>query len=163
MFDLYQFLYPSFIRRFYLFMTNAHPVVPEGYYPMPGSMGYASLIGPFYVKDLGDLRFKYGFVSDHRHMNPNNVVHGGMLNTFADHFIGHAVVHSTHRMCATISLNADYVSGGKEAHFIQGEAEVVRETRSMIFMRGTVFDDSQVILSVNGVWRLFEKFAPTPA
>ncbi len=137
-------------------MSRQSKLVPEGYYPMAGSMGFSDIIGPFYVNELADRKFLYGFVSDDRHMNPNQVIHGGMLNTFADHFIGHAVVHSTRRMCATISLNADYTAGGKKDRFIQGRAEVVREARSMIFMRGTVFDEDQVILSVNGVWRLFE-------
>ncbi len=137
---------------------NSSTIIPEGYQVIPYSGDFADDVGPFHVIDLGDKDFRYGFVAETRHTNPNAVVHGGMLNTFADHFIGHAVVHRTGRMGATISLNADYVSGGKPNTWIEGRADLVRATRSLIFMRGTVYCAGETLLSVNGVWRLFEEF-----
>ncbi len=134
--------------------------IPNGFFQIPQSGAFADDVGPFYARESGPGRFDYGFVAEPRHENPNGVLHGGALNTFADHFLGHAVVHATKRMCATVSLNADYVTGAKAGRFIQGAAEVVRETRTMIFMRGTVYHGEEVYLSVNGVWRLFGPFQP---
>ena len=140
-------------------MSNEARLIPEGFVEMPNAKGFAKHVGPFYLKDLGGRRFTYGFVSKDHHENPNDVLHGGMLSTFADHFLGHAVVYVTGRYCATISLNTDYAAGGKVGRFIEGRAEIVRQTNSLMFMRGVVHDGDDILLNVNGVWRLFGEYA----
>lgn len=135
-------------------MTGIHP--PEGFVEMGRGGPFASDNGPFYVRELTGGGHEYGFVAEPRHENPNGVIHGGMLIAFADHFLGHAVVHATGRMCATVNLTTDYLASGRAPSWIQGEAEIVSRTRSMVFLRALVSSGDTRLLSVSSVYRVFE-------
>ena len=61
---------------------------------------------------------RYGFLADHRHLNRNGMVHGGMIMTFADHAIGLAArtVNRTNSQ-ATVQLDTAFLSGVEEGEF----------------------------------------------
>jgi acyl-coenzyme A thioesterase PaaI-like protein len=58
------------------------------------------------------------------------------------------------RRCATIQLNSQFVAAGKTGDFIEAYPEIVRLTRSVVFMRGTLTTAGRTILSAEGVWKV---------
>lgn len=130
--------------------------MPEGFVEMGRGGPFATDNGPFYVRPRADGGHDYGFVAEPRHENPNGVIHGGMLISFADHFLGHAVVTATGQMCATVNLTADYLAVGRAPAWIQGEAEIVSRSRTMVFLRALVAAGDTRLLSVTSVYRIFE-------
>ncbi|WP_164516688.1 PaaI family thioesterase [Minwuia thermotolerans] len=135
-------------------MTEIRP--PEGFVEMGRSGPFAADNGPFYVRGRAGGGFDYGFVAEPRHENPNGIVHGGMLIAFADHFLGHAVVSATGQTCATVNLTTDYLASARTPSWIQGEAEIVSRSRSMVFLRALVSCGDTRLLSVSSVYRIFE-------
>lgn len=137
-------------------MSGAPPdTVPDGCKPfqMPGP--FALFCGPFYYRQEPDGDYSYGFAAEERHCNPYGVVHGGVLVTFADTFMGRSVVAAANCACATITLNTEFMAGGAPESWIAGKAKVTRLTRTLAFMRGEVSSGGSILMTASGIWRLY--------
>jgi uncharacterized protein (TIGR00369 family) len=81
---------------------------------------------------------------DERHMNPNGVLHGGVLMTLIDEASGGAVAASrglevmAQAPHATIELNVSFLSGGRPGDEIECEGRVLRIGRSVAFAEAEV-------------------------
>ncbi len=131
--------------------------IPEGYTPFDHADGYIGHNGPYYYKLLEDGSYHYGFMTDHRHGNPNNVLHGAALTGFIDTVFGHLIVYTLKRMCATVTLNAEFISGVPAGGWIKANAVIKHASRSMAWVQGDVFSNDQLLLSASGVWRIFDR------
>ncbi|BBK32258.1 uncharacterized protein (TIGR00369 family) [Stella humosa] len=130
--------------------------VPPGFEVMsPRADRYSANLGPFYRKEESEGRWVFGFRAEQRHLNNNQVVHGGCLMSFADEMLGISVHFAAGRKrCATISLNNEFVTAAKEGDWILGTPELVRVTRSVVFIRGTLTVGDKTILVSSGIWKL---------
>jgi len=109
--------------------------IPEGFKPRRFGDGFIAVNGPLYVKKLvpGIL---LGFRVEARHCNPMGICHGGMIATFCDmllpisaHYLSADLAR---RFLPTISLQVDYLAASKRGAWVQGEAQLLRATRSMV-------------------------------
>jgi len=81
-------------------------------------------------------------------------LHGGFLASYAEHVLGIFVVpFDLPVQTVTVSLNFDYPSGGRVDVLLEGEAELIRETGRMQFIRLTLSQEGQPVLVGNGVLR----------
>ena len=81
-------------------------------------------------------------------------LHGGFLASYAEHTLGIFVVpFDLPVQTVTVSLGFEYPSGGQVDELLEGEAELVRETRRMQFIRITLLQKGEPILIGNGVLR----------
>ena len=73
----------------------------------------------------------------------------------ADHGLGMVSLDQTgcYRQ-ATISLNVQFVSPANLGDFVEVDAEVVKQTRSVVFLRGTLRARSRIIATVEGIWKI---------
>ena len=127
--------------------------VPEGWVLRP-TKAFGTHVGPFYKPIEGDDTL-CGFLADERHGNKRGVVHGGMLATAFDVALGNASwVAAGQKPCATVQLNIHFVGALQLGEFAQMQAEVVRATRSLVFLRGTMTVDGRVIATADGVWKI---------
>ncbi len=136
--------------------TELSPQIPDGFLPMPDVAGYIGHNGPYYCKQLDDGSYRYGFPTDDRHGNPNNVLHGAALTGFIDTAFGHSLVFKLKQMCATVTLNAEFVSGVPPGTWIEAAVEIKHHTRSIAYLQGDVYAGEKLLLSASGVWRIFE-------
>lgn len=132
--------------------------VPAGYKPFQQAGGFADHTGPIYYRKRGENDFAYGFRAEDHHLNPYGVVHGGMLFSFADLFLGRIVVAATKRACTTIKLNAEYVAPGKAGDWVEGEGEILRLTRDLAYMRAQVSANGATLMTAQGIWRLLKPY-----
>ena len=118
--------------------------------------GYPALIGPFWFrKDAEGHGFRYGFVAEARHLNLGGVVHGGMLMSFADDALGATVWEAVGRKpCTTVQLSTQFIAPVKLGEFVEGRGEVLRATRSVVFVRGLVTVGERSIVHADGVWKI---------
>jgi uncharacterized protein (TIGR00369 family) len=115
---------------------------------------FGELVGPIWRRS--DPHF--GFVAAEKHGNHINIVHGGMLATFADQAMGMTAQRATgNKPHATIELNMQYIGAVQIGDFVEAHCEIVRITRSIIFMRGTLMVGDRVVASASGVWKILEK------
>jgi uncharacterized protein (TIGR00369 family) len=117
--------------------------------------GYPALIGPFWYKREAEGGFRYGFTAEPRHLNLGGVVHGGMLMSFADDVLGMTVWQAAgQKPCTTVQLSTQFIAPMKLGEFVEGRAEVMRTTRSVVFVRGLVMVGDRTIVHADGIWKI---------
>ena len=139
--------------------------VPPGWVLRP-TKAFGTHVGPFWAPAGGDDTL-CGFLADGRHGNKRGVVHGGMLASAFDVALGNAAwVASGQKPCATVQLNVHYLGAVELGEFAQVQAEVVRATRSLVFLRGVMSVEGRVVAMADGVWKILqwrgEPFVATP-
>jgi uncharacterized protein (TIGR00369 family) len=119
-------------------------------------VGFSTLSGPYFEKPLGDGGFVRGFRVEERHLNPEGVVHGGVMTSFADFLlyraIGDELTHAV--LFATISLTTHFLAAGKQGGWIEGRGRIVRRTKSVVFAEGTISDAERPLMTAMGVWKI---------
>ena len=116
--------------------------------------GFIALIGGLWSR-LCNGSPEYGFVARGDHRNRNGAVHGGMLMTFADRALGMTVRSASGAArTSTVSLTTQFMKPVQIGEFASMRPRVLRLTRSMAFMAGDISCDHEVVVSVQGVWRL---------
>lgn len=129
--------------------------------------GFSAHVGPFWTR-RGEQGHEIGFVVEERHLNGNGIVHGGMLMTFIDQSIGMRVYHAIDRVpCATIQLDTHFVEAGRLGDFIEARTEIVRQTSSIVFTRGSLVvrredGGERLLISAEGIWKVLRPRAPAP-
>jgi uncharacterized protein (TIGR00369 family) len=136
--------------------SNTVASIPEGWKIIPAPGNFSLFIGPLLYQKTADGDFRYGFQSDQRHANTNDVIHGGMLYSFADQYMGLYLAAASQGYSTTITLKASYLSPGRVGDFIEGEAEISKITRTLGFGQARVFSGTRTLMTAEGVWKLFE-------
>lgn len=111
--------------------------------------------GPLHARLL-DGRMQLGFRVQPHHTNPLGMCHGGMLATFADMLIPCAAMYAPgleRRFLPTISLQVDYMGSASLGAWVQGEGEVLRTTRNMLFGQALVTANGSPALRVSGIFK----------
>lgn len=136
-------------------MDSAAPFDPlaAGWKRLPAE-GYPATIGPFLARRQG-ATWRYGFTVEARHLNMGGVTHGGMLMSFADDVLGMTVWEAAgRRPCTTVQLSTQFVAPARLGEFVEGVAEVLRTTRSLVFVRGLVAVGERAVVHADGVWKI---------
>jgi acyl-coenzyme A thioesterase 13 len=115
-----------------------------------GSDPYETSIGPFYFR-ADEGRVRCAFQPRREHLNGGGTIHGGALMSFADFAlfgIAHNALNGSHAV--TLTCNSEFVGAGALDGVVEAEGEVIRDTRSVIFVRGLVTQASRPLLSFSG-------------
>jgi uncharacterized protein (TIGR00369 family) len=109
------------------------------------------------VKKL-DGGIALGFRVEPRHCNPMGICHGGMMATFCDmllpisaHYLSQEV---SRRFLPTINLQVDFLAASPLGAWVEGRAQLLRATRSMVFMQGLVTADGTPAARVSGIFKI---------
>jgi uncharacterized protein (TIGR00369 family) len=142
-------------------MTAPEPAIPEGFKLRHYGDGFIAANGPLYLKKL-ERGIALGFRVERRHCNPMGICHGGMIATFCDMLLPISAHYLSQdlgrRFLPTISLQIDYLAPSKLGAWVQGEAQLLRSTRSMVFMQGLVSADGEAVARVSGVFKIGPRF-----
>jgi uncharacterized protein (TIGR00369 family) len=134
--------------------------IPDGFKPLAIGGDFMAANGPLYVR-LADGRAQLAFRVLQRHTNPLNNCHGGMLASFADMLLPvciHRQSEIGQRFLPTISLQIDYLAPAPLGAWVQGEADVLRVTRTMVFAQGVARVDSSPVIRVSGIFKIGQPF-----
>ncbi len=135
--------------------------LPEGFGPLPMGGDYIAVNGPLYLRHEGAL-VQMGFRVERRHTNPMGNCHGGMLASFADMVLPLTIHRKSpevgFKFLPTISLQLDYLAPAPLGAWVQGEAEVLRVTRSLVFAQGLVSADGVPALRISGIFKIGKAF-----
>ena len=133
------------------------PGVPEGFARQTIGGEFIVANGPLYERfDAGVYRL--GFRVEARHCNTMGICHGGMMATFCDMLLPITAFHATPalhgRFLPTVSLQIDYLAPAPKGAWVEGQAQVLRTTRSLVFAQGLVTADGQTVARVSGVFKI---------
>lgn len=140
--------------------------IPAGFGPLPMGGPFIGINGPLYLKHEGSL-VQFGFRVEARHTNPMGICHGGMMASFCDMLLPISAHRKSSevgmRFLPTISLQIDYLAPAPLGAWVQGEAEVLRTTRSLVFAQGLVTADGTPCARVSGIFKIGPPFADVMA
>ena len=143
------------------------PDVPAGFKPRFFGEGYITVNGPLYTRrsgveavagggDGGDMQM--GFRVEPRHCNPMGNLHGGMMATFCDMLLPMSAMvldkNLDGHFLPTINLQIDYLGPAPLGSWVQGDAQILRTTRSLVFMQGLVQADGAPAARVSGIFKI---------
>ncbi len=136
---------------------SSHAEIPPGFAPLRSGGPFIQHNGPLYLRHEGSV-VQFGFRVERRHVNPMNNLHGGMMASFCDMLLPLSVHRKSDqvadRFLPTISLQIDYLAPAPLGAWVQGEAEPLRVTRSLVFAQGLVTADGEPCARVSGVFKI---------
>ncbi len=116
--------------------------------------GFVDVVGPLWQSRTGDT-LRLGFLVRPDHVNRRGVVHGGMVMTFADQVLGEVALAAVGgRPLATVQLDTHFIDAIAVGEFVEGSARVERQTRSMLFMSGSIFVGGRLVAMSHGIWKV---------
>jgi len=115
-----------------------------------GGDPYETLIGPFYFRDQ-DGHARCVFEPQRHHLNGGGAIHGGCLMSFAD-FSLFAIAHNTLKgaHAVTLTFSSEFIGAGAPGERVEAHGEVLRDTRTVTFVRGIVTQAARPLLSFSG-------------
>ena len=136
---------------------SSHAEIPPGFAPLQSGGPFIQHNGPLYLRHEGSV-VQFGFRVERRHVNPMNNLHGGMMASFCDMLLPLSVHPKrdlvADRLLPTNSLQIDYLAPALLGAWVQGEAEPLRVTRSLVFAQGLVTADGVPCARVSGVFKI---------
>jgi len=131
--------------------------IPAGFRPVAVPGEFIAVNGPLYLLHEGE-QVQLGFRVEARHTNPLGICHGGMMASFCDMLLP-LTVHRrvstiSRRFLPTISLQIDYLAPTPLGAWVQGEAQVLRTTRTMVFAQGLVTADGVPVARTSGIMKI---------
>ena len=137
------------------------PNVPDGFRAREFGGGFIAVNGPLYAR-RDAAGFQLGFRVEARHCNPMGICHGGMMATFCDMLLpisAHVLSEDIgRRFLPTINLQIDYLAASPLGAWVQGEAQLLRATRALVFMQGLVTADGTNVARVSGIFKIGPPF-----
>jgi uncharacterized protein (TIGR00369 family) len=137
------------------------PEIPAGFVERRFGDGFIGVNGPLYARRI-DGGVQLGFRVERRHCNMMGICHGGMMATFCDMLLPiSAHVLSTeigNRFLPTINLQIDFLATTPLGAWVQGQAQLLRSTRSLVFMQGLVHADDVPVARVSGIFKIGPPF-----
>ena len=141
-------------------MNTLPDAVPAGFVPVKLGSTFATHSAELYAR-WHDDHLQVGFVVQPHQVNPGGRCHGGMLSLLADIVLSSAAQYQTdipRQFLPTISLQLDYLAPAPLGAWVQGDAQVLRVTRSLVFAQGLASADGTPILRVSGVCKIGAPF-----
>lgn len=132
--------------------------VPEGFKPRSFGGGFVAANGPLYLKKLDGGGVLLGFRVEPHHCNAMGMLHGGMMAAFCDMLLPISAHDQSpelaRRFLPTIQLQVDYLGPGRLGAWVQGQAQLLKHTRSLVFMQGLVTADGDNVARVSGIFKI---------
>ncbi|MEK9900286.1 MAG: hotdog domain-containing protein, partial [Rhodospirillaceae bacterium] len=128
--------------------------VPRGFGTFEFTSPFTTRNGPLFVK-CTKRKAVFGFRADHRHLNPRDVVHGGWMTSFVDVAMAQSAMYELGvvGLTPTIHLEADFLAPILPGQWVECDARLVRSTRTMNFVEGTVVADGEPVLRCSAIYR----------
>lgn len=122
-----------------------------------GGDPYETTIGPFVFRVEG-ARVRCAFEPRREHLNGGGTIHGGALMSFAD-FALFCIAHKelAGDKAVTLTCNSEFLKAGALGDIVEAEGEVLRSTRTLIFVRGLITQSSHPLLAFSGTLKKIEQ------
>jgi acyl-coenzyme A thioesterase PaaI-like protein len=127
----------------------------EGWMKLP-TTAFSSAIGAIHVRGEVGNRIAAIYCGESISNDRVGNVHGGALMTFADIALGIRVADTVmHREMATVQMQYNFAGGVRVGSRLVCRNELVRRTRTLVFVRGLLEAEGKVVGSADGIYRVF--------
>ena len=139
--------------------------VPPGFKPLHVGGAYFQQLGPVYSRRVDDGGVVIALRVSARHLNIQGITHGGMLATSADGALGINIAMARERRSAqvTVSLTADFLSGGRLGDWLEAHTTITRMGQRMAYASCDLRVGTRHVLRSSGVFAFVDRPWPPAA
>ena len=124
---------------------------------------FAGATGKLLFKPDGDGRALCRMFPTERHMNMGGSIHGGAVMSFIDMalFAGGRCAGMAEGHYVTLDMTTHFLGRGQPGSPLDAHVELIRQTRSLVFLQGVVRQDGEPCYSFTGTLkRIRDRNAP---
>lgn len=131
-------------------------IPPEGFVDAGFTPGFLDSGGPYFLKERADGPKLVGLHICPHHINYKDAAHGGVISTFADVALSHAVFDAERPRLApsTITLQVNYLLGAKLGDWLEARVRIDRMGGRTAYTSGTIERDGECIATMTGVFSI---------
>ena len=120
--------------------------------------GFMSHNGGLLFRNISESEFEFKSTIQKFHLNRREITHGGFICSLIDAGAGTAVYRaSNNQSCVTISLDVKFIAPTRLGDEILGKVNILKKTKSMLFISCNLYVNKNVIASATGVWKVIKK------
>ena len=120
--------------------------------------GFMHHNGGLYFREISENEYEFKSTIREFHLNKREITHGGFVCSLIDAGAGTAVYRATgQKSCVTVSLDIKFIAPSKKDDELIGNVQILKKTKSMVFVNCTLKKEDQLIASAIGVWKVIRK------
>ena len=127
--------------------------VPEGFGPIFRSSPVLDALGHFYSRGEG-ATLELGLLVSANHVNARDILHGGVIATFADVGMGYLMAFgtTTPRRLVTVSLNVDFIGTAQRGDWVDLTMDPPRIGSRIAFANARLVVGERQVARASGVF-----------
>ena len=119
--------------------------------------GFMHHNGGLYFRKISENQYEFKTTIKKFHLNKREITHGGFICSLIDAGAGTAVHKTTgQKSCVTVSLDIKFIAPSKKGDELIGIVQILKKTRSMVFVSCNLKKKEQLIASATGVWKVIK-------
>ena len=120
--------------------------------------GFMKHNGGLLFRDVSETEFEFKSTIQDIHLNKREITHGVFICSLIDAGAGTAVYRaSNNQSCVTVSLDVKFIAPSRLGYEIIGKVNILKKTKSMLFVSCNLYINKNVIASATGVWKVIRK------
>ena len=130
--------------------------IPTGFTRADFTPGFLDHGGPYYLAPREDAPMLVGLrICDH-HINYKDAAHGGVISTFADVALSHAVYDAERPRLApsTVNLQVNYLKRAKLGYWLEARVRIDRLGGTLAYTSGEIVRGDEPIATMSGVFAI---------
>ena len=130
--------------------------IPDGFEPARFSPGFLDHGGPYYLRPGEDGSQVIGLRVMPHHLNYQDTAHGGVISTFADVALSHAVYDAERPRLipSTITLGVNYLHAARLGDWLEALVRIDRLGGRTAYTSGEIVRDGEPIATMTGVFAI---------
>ena len=120
--------------------------------------GFMHHNGGLYFREISGNEYEFKATIRDFHLNKREITHGGFICSLIYAGAGTAVYRATDQQsCVTVSLDIKFIAPSRKDDELIGNVQILKKTKSMVFVSCNLKNKSQLIASATGVWKVIRK------
>ena len=129
---------------------------PQGFARADFTPGFLDHGGPYYLSPREGAPMLVGLRICEHHINYKDAAHGGVISTFADVALSHAVYDAERPRLApsTVNLQVNYLKGAKLGDWLEARVRIDRLGGRLAYTSGEIVRGEEPIATMSGVFAI---------
>jgi uncharacterized protein (TIGR00369 family) len=128
--------------------------IPAGFVPADFTPGFLDHGGPYYLGPAVEGVRVIGLLIVPHHINYAEAAHGGVISTFADVALSHAVYDAERPRLApsTVTLTVNYLAAARLGDWLEARARIDRLGGRTAYCSGGIWRGAEQVATMSGVF-----------
>jgi len=119
--------------------------------------GFMKHNGGVLFRNISENKYEFKSIINENHLNAAGITHGGYIAALIDAGAGTAAHRvSGNAPCVTISLELKYIGASKVGDEILGTVNILKKTKTLVFLNCEIRSEDNIIASASGVWKILK-------